>query len=418
MTLSKATSVRLLSYRSISTTSVFGQRQSGPPCCRHRSDQCRRANHCLRPARRHRRTAGWRRVRAITRRAGRTTPTWWLAASLRPSTSRSSSTVKRCPASQRRHCSGVAGRAGSGARRADEARRHCDVRSQALALVGHAFVQSGYGAGRARRDGTRDAPPIVLPQHGAAQIRLLGELRRAIDHAELDLVYQPENTSAFWPGRRAGGLMVLAASAGALRPDGFMALVRQHDRCDKDRIRADQASTMRCALGDVGVGAAVAVNVFAPDLKDAALPDALCGALRSRDLSPALLTVEITEDLILNDIDWSDGCVAPVARTRHPRCDRRPLRGFSAPSHLRDPPIDAGQAGPPVLLVDHGRHVPPRRCSRDRPHPRAGRHRGRRGTRTPPPPTAGCASTAATSGRATTSAHPLPPSMIPQLIGA
>jgi EAL domain-containing protein (putative c-di-GMP-specific phosphodiesterase class I) len=43
--------------------------------------------------------------------------------------------------------------------------------------------------------------------------------------------------------------------------------------------------------------------VFAPDLKDAALPDVLCEALRSRGLPPSLLTIEITEDLILNDID-------------------------------------------------------------------------------------------------------------------
>ena len=43
---------------------------SGPPGCGHHSGQCRRAHHCLRPARRHRRTAGWRRVRPIARRAG------------------------------------------------------------------------------------------------------------------------------------------------------------------------------------------------------------------------------------------------------------------------------------------------------------------------------------------------------------
>ena len=88
------------------------------------------------------------------------------------------------------------------------------------------------------------------------------------------------------------------------------------------------------------MGTAVAVNVFAPDLKDAALPDALCGALRSRGLPPALLTVEITEDLILNDIDR-------VTAVLH-RLREQGIRvaiddfgsGFSALSYLRDLPID------------------------------------------------------------------------------
>jgi diguanylate cyclase len=100
------------------------------------------------------------------------------------------------------------------------------------------------------------------------------------------------------------------------------------------------------ALDDVvrwqtsGVDTAVAVNVFAPDLKDAALPDALWEALRSHDLSPALLTVEITEDLILNDIER-------VTRVLH-RLREQGIRvaiddfgsGFSALSYLRDLPID------------------------------------------------------------------------------
>ena len=64
---------------------------------------------------------------------------------------------------------------------------------------------------------------------GAAQIRLLGELRRAIDHAELDLVYQPKLHL------RSGRIVGLEAllrwphpELGVLRPDEFMALVRQH----------------------------------------------------------------------------------------------------------------------------------------------------------------------------------------------
>ncbi len=178
--------------------------------------------------------------------------------------------------------------------------------------------------------------------YGAAQIRLLGELRQAIDRAELDLVYQPKFHL------RSGQVVGLEAllrwphpELGVLRPSEFMDLVRQHGL-----MRRVTELVVARALDDVvrwqtlGVDTAVAVNVFAPDLKDSALPDALCGALRSRDLSPALLTVEITEDLILNDIER-------VTAVLH-RLREQGIRvaiddfgsGFSALSYLRDLPID------------------------------------------------------------------------------
>ena len=177
---------------------------------------------------------------------------------------------------------------------------------------------------------------------GAAQIRLLGELRRAIDHAELDLVYQPK--LHLRSGRIVGVEALLRwphPELGVLRPDEFMALVRRHGL-----MRQVTELVVARALDDVvrwetaGVGTAVAVNVFAPDLKDAALPDALCGALRCRGLAPSLLTVEITEDLILNDIDR-------VTAVLH-RLREQGIRvaiddfgsGFSALSYLRDLPID------------------------------------------------------------------------------
>jgi diguanylate cyclase len=177
---------------------------------------------------------------------------------------------------------------------------------------------------------------------GAAQIRLLGELRRAIDHAELDLVYQPK--LHLRTGRVVGLEALLRwphPQLGVLRPDEFMALVRQHGLM---RQLTDFVVTR--ALDDAarwhtsGVRAAVAVNVFAPDLMDAALPDALCEALQSRGLPASLLTVEITEDLILNDIDR-------VTSVLH-RLRQEGIRvaiddfgsGFSALSYLRDLPID------------------------------------------------------------------------------
>jgi diguanylate cyclase len=73
---------------------------------------------------------------------------------------------------------------------------------------------------------------------GAAQIRLLGELRRAIDHAELDLVYQPKMQLRT---RRIVGLEALLRwphpELGVLRPDVFMTLVPARTDAAGDRTR-------------------------------------------------------------------------------------------------------------------------------------------------------------------------------------
>ncbi len=177
---------------------------------------------------------------------------------------------------------------------------------------------------------------------GAAHIRLLGELRRAIDHRELDLVYQPK------VHLRSGRIVGLEAllrwphpELGELRPDAFMGLVRQHGL-----MRRVTELVVARALDDAvrwetaGVDTAIAVNIFAPDLKDAGLPEALCEALQTRGLPTALLTVEITEDLILNDIDR----VTTVLRRLREEGIRVAIddfgSGFSALSYLPDLPID------------------------------------------------------------------------------
>lgn len=177
---------------------------------------------------------------------------------------------------------------------------------------------------------------------GVAQIRLLGELRRAIDDSALDLVYQPK--LHLHSGRIVGLEALLRwphPRLGVLRPDEFMSLVRQHGL-----MRRVTELVVSRALDDVAhweesaASTAVAVNVFAPDLRDAALPDTLYEALQSRGLPPARLTVEITEDLVISDI-------AGVSAVLH-RLREHGIRvaiddfgsRFSALSYLPDLPID------------------------------------------------------------------------------
>ena len=180
------------------------------------------------------------------------------------------------------------------------------------------------------------------PSRGAAQVRLLGELRHAIDNGALDVVYQPkvELSTELIVGVEAL-LRWPHPLLGELRPDAFLSLVRQHGLMRSvtdlvlDRVLDDAA-----CWASRGVATPVAVNLFAPSLRDTQLPLSLSRALADRDLSAGMLTVEITEDLVLNE-------VSQVTAVLH-RLRADGIRvaiddfgsGYSALSYLRDLPID------------------------------------------------------------------------------
>jgi EAL domain-containing protein (putative c-di-GMP-specific phosphodiesterase class I) len=84
----------------------------------------------------------------------------------------------------------------------------------------------------------------------------------------------------------------------------------------------------------------VSVNIFAPSLGDLELPRQIARALSERNLRPDALTVEITEDLLLDNLDRT--------RTVLNRLRENGVRisiddfgsGYSALWYLRDLPVD------------------------------------------------------------------------------
>jgi diguanylate cyclase (GGDEF)-like protein len=178
-------------------------------------------------------------------------------------------------------------------------------------------------------------------ERGAA-VRLLGELRHAIDHGDLTVFYQPKFDL------RTGEVMGVEAlvrwphpKRGLLGPAHFLPLVRK-----RGLMRAVTDIVLTQALDDaaewraMGIGVPIAVNVFAPSLGDLDLPTHIASALASRSLSPEDLTIEITEDFLLDNID----------RTRSvlERLRQRGIRiaiddfgsGYSALWYLRELAID------------------------------------------------------------------------------
>ncbi|OAN39833.1 hypothetical protein A4X20_15835 [Mycolicibacterium iranicum] len=134
--------------------------------------------------------------------------------------------------------------------------------------------------------------------------RLLEELRHAIEHFELSVVYQPKfdlrtyevcglEALVRWPHPRRG----------LLTPNQFLPLVRQHGL-----MRSVTSVVLERALDDAahwyrkGLGVPVAVNVFAPSISDPELPKQIIDALDRRKLPAGALIVEITEDLLLDNL--------------------------------------------------------------------------------------------------------------------
>lgn len=177
---------------------------------------------------------------------------------------------------------------------------------------------------------------------GAAQVRLLGELRHAIDHDDLNVVYQPK--MSLRSGRLIGVEALLRWShpqRGTLLPEAFMSLVRERGLMQRvtelvlDKVLDDAARWFA-----LGTRIPVAINVFAPSLRDTRLPDTLCRELGRRGLPTSLLTVEITEDLVLDEMDL----VTAVLRRLREYGIRVAIddfgSGYSSLSYLRDLPID------------------------------------------------------------------------------
>ena len=140
---------------------------------------------------------------------------------------------------------------------------------------------------------------------GAEAVRLLGELRKAIDKIELNLVYQPKFDL------RTGAIAGVEAlvrwphpERGVLAPDEFLPLVRRYGLMGRVND-----FVVNKALDDVlewraaAFHAPVAINLFAPSMADLRLPATIAAALSDRGLAAGELTVEITEDLFLDNMD-------------------------------------------------------------------------------------------------------------------
>lgn len=195
---------------------------------------------------------------------------------------------------------------------------------------------------------TDDALPAlptsdVLPSRGGLiEVRLLSDLRQAISRHALTVLYQPKVDLRTTEVVGAEALVRWPHPIfGLVRPEQFLPLVRQHGL-----MRTVTDLVLDQALGDAaqwqlrGVAVPVAVNLFPPLVGDVNLPNRIFDALARHNLPGESLVIEITEDLLLDNIDRTRN-VLEVLRERNIHIALDDFgSGYSALTYLRKLPID------------------------------------------------------------------------------
>ena len=177
---------------------------------------------------------------------------------------------------------------------------------------------------------------------GVARIQFLGDLRRAIDDRELDLVYQP--IFSLTTGLAVGVEALIRwphPEFGLLEPADFLPLVRENGLMEVvTDLVIDRAVEDTAGWQATGIELPVAINLSAPSLNDEELPARVSAMLAGHGMSPASLTVEITEDLLMSSV--------VRARTVLDRLRESGIRvaiddfgsGYAAMTYLHELPVD------------------------------------------------------------------------------
>jgi diguanylate cyclase (GGDEF)-like protein len=137
----------------------------------------------------------------------------------------------------------------------------------------------------------------------AARLTLLGELRRALDHDEIVLHYQPKLAVA---DQRPVGVEALARwqhpDRGLLGPGVFLPVLERTSLSHRFTVHVlTQALAQTSAWLQQGLHVPVSVNVSSPTLLEPGFVDTVADLLRAIGVPGELLCVEITEGTIMSD---------------------------------------------------------------------------------------------------------------------
>jgi diguanylate cyclase (GGDEF)-like protein len=173
-------------------------------------------------------------------------------------------------------------------------------------------------------------------------LSLMGELREGIATGQVDIEVEP--VVDLFTGAVVSAEALVRwhhPTRGKLRPGLFLPLAERNGlivpltELVLDRAVAACASWRTAGAGDIGIS----VNLSARSLLDTTLPAAVAEVLRRHDLPAPLLTLEITETIMLSDADRALGLLADL-RALGVRLSLDDFgTGYSSLTHLSELPI-------------------------------------------------------------------------------
>lgn len=176
----------------------------------------------------------------------------------------------------------------------------------------------------------------------ASEAELLPALRLGIERSEFTLVYQPKIDLRTTDVVGVEALLRwVHPDRGVLVPEEFLSLVRRHGL-----MKVFTDFVVSRALDDISrlrsssISLHVAVNLFAPLVADRDLSTKLTGELRDRGLAADCLTVEITEDLLLANLEQTQDVLNRLRQSGIRISVDDFGTGNSGLAYLRDLPVD------------------------------------------------------------------------------
>ncbi len=140
--------------------------------------------------------------------------------------------------------------------------------------------------------------------HYLRQLRIVNDLRAALQRNEIHLHFQPKISL---PDGAVSGVEALVrwehAELGWLRPDDFIPAAEQSGTIVHLTRFVLAATVKQCRQWqDAGHALRVSVNLSSRDLQDEYLPYYILQLLKEHDVPPNRLTLEITENTVMQDI--------------------------------------------------------------------------------------------------------------------
>lgn len=179
-------------------------------------------------------------------------------------------------------------------------------------------------------------------QHSLRQLTLLGELRLAIENEELVFFYQPKVD--FISGRIIGMEALLRwehPQHGFIPPDDFIPLLEGTALIKPLTLWTLRAALSQCAgLNDMGFRLDMAVNLSARMLQDQQIPDTVIMLLKSFNLQPGQIIIEVTESAIMADPERTWDTIKRLDAIGVKLCIDDFGTGYSSMSYLQKLPVD------------------------------------------------------------------------------